>query len=105
MAPFSRTLVWMDTESAEMVKTSLNGFLAMSITYANEIETMCREVGANAAAVMEALKRDPRIGEKAYITPGPPYGPHLAREIWNLNQIAQLPLISAIKKSHEAARL
>lgn len=103
MAPFTGLLLWMDIPSAEMVKSALNGYLAMSITYANEIEILCNKVSANPTAVIEALKRDPRIGEKAYITPGNRYGLHLAREIWNLNQIAQLPLISGIKHSHETS--
>ncbi|HEY1789838.1 MAG TPA: UDP-glucose/GDP-mannose dehydrogenase family protein, partial [Verrucomicrobiae bacterium] len=45
-APFTRQILFMRTESAEMVKHALNSFLAVSITFINEIARLCEHVGA-----------------------------------------------------------
>jgi UDPglucose 6-dehydrogenase len=45
-APFTPQIIFMRTESAEMVKHALNAFLALSITFINEIAGLCVRVGA-----------------------------------------------------------
>ena len=59
--------IWMSVESAEMIKHALNAFLAMSVTFANEIATLCEHVGADAAEVERGLRSEPRIGPSAYV--------------------------------------
>lgn len=59
--------------SAELAKYASNAFLAMKVTYANEIALLCEAAGADAAAVLECLGLDKRIGSK-FLTPGPGYG-------------------------------
>lgn len=60
-------------ESAEMIKYASNAFLAMKITYINEIANLCEKVGANVQDVAKAMGRDGRIGSK-FLHPGPGYG-------------------------------
>jgi UDPglucose 6-dehydrogenase len=81
-APFTPQILFMCTESAEMVKHALNAFLALSITYINEIARLCELTGADAKEVSAGLKSEPRIGPKAYLGPGGPFaGGTLARDV------------------------
>jgi UDPglucose 6-dehydrogenase len=63
-------IIQMSPASAEMVKHALNGFLATSISFMNDIADLCEEYGADAEAVARALKSYPRIGPKAYLFAG-----------------------------------
>jgi UDPglucose 6-dehydrogenase len=67
--PFVET----DLESAEMIKYATNAFLALKITFINEIANLCEKVGANVRDVAKAVGRDGRIGAK-FLHPGPGYG-------------------------------
>ncbi|MDR1862591.1 MAG: UDP-glucose/GDP-mannose dehydrogenase family protein [Treponema sp.] len=60
-------------ETAEMIKYASNAFLAVKITFINEIANLCEKVGANARDVAKAMGRDNRIGAK-FLHPGPGYG-------------------------------
>jgi len=60
-------------ESAEMIKYAANAFLAVKITFINEVANLCEKVGANVQDVAKALGRDGRIGSK-FLHPGPGYG-------------------------------
>lgn len=60
-------------ESAEMIKYASNAFLAVKITYINQIASLCEKVGANVKDVAKAMGRDGRIGSK-FLHPGPGYG-------------------------------
>lgn len=60
----------MSLQSAEMVKHALNAFLGMSVVFANEIADHCERLGANAWDVLASLKRDARVGPKAFLRPG-----------------------------------
>ena len=110
LAPLRAPLVWMRTESAEMVKHALNSFLALSVAYINEIATLSEMVGADAQEVAAGLKSDPRIGERAYLGPGGPFaGGTLARDVVTLSQLGitqhlPLALIPAIKESNDRHR-
>jgi len=44
-----------------MLKRALNGYLAPSLTFANEIGNLCDEVDADGKAVGELLRLDPRV--------------------------------------------
>ena len=82
-------LLWMSIESAEMTKHALNAFLATCVVFINEVASVCEEVGAEAADVERAIRSDPRVGMKTYVTPGAPFaGGTLAREETFLNEIA-----------------
>lgn len=63
-------LLVMSLCEAEMVKHGINAFLSMEVTYANQIADLCFAVGADYQKVATALRADPRIGDKAYLTTG-----------------------------------
>jgi UDPglucose 6-dehydrogenase len=108
--PFAAQIIFMRTESAEMVKHALNSFLALSITFINEIARVCEHVGADAKEVSLGLKSEPRIGPKAYLGPGGPFaGGTLARDVVTLTKLGanfgeSLQLIPAIKQSNDQHR-
>ena len=60
-------------ETAEMIKYASNAFLAVKITFINEVANLCEKVGANVQDVAKAMGRDGRIGAK-FLHPGPGYG-------------------------------
>jgi UDPglucose 6-dehydrogenase len=109
-APFTPQVLFMRTESAEMVKHALNSFLALSITFINEIARLCELVGADAKEVSAGLKSEPRIGPRAYLGPGGPFaGGTLARDVVTLTHLASargetISVIPAIKQSNDLHR-
>jgi len=60
-------------ESAEMIKYASNAFLAVKITFINEIANLCEKTGADVQDVARAMGKDGRIGSK-FLHPGPGYG-------------------------------
>ena len=75
-APFLRTgnpVIVMDVKSAEMTKYAANSFLAVKISYANEIANICEKVGADAEMVRIGMCSDKRIGTQ-FLFPGLGYG-------------------------------
>lgn len=109
-APFTPRVIFMRTESAEMVKHALNSFLAASITFINEIARVCEHVGADASEVTAGLKSEPRIGPRAYLGAGGPFaGGTLARDVVTLSRLGEqfgerLAVIPAIKESNDLHR-
>lgn len=106
LSPISEQIEWMSVESAEMTKHAINAFLATSVTFANEIASICEMVGADAKEVERGLKSESRIGPQAYLSPGAAFaGGTLARDVTFLNQLGKekqllTPLLSSIKLSN-----
>jgi UDPglucose 6-dehydrogenase len=65
--------VFTDVVTAEMTKYAANTFLAMKISFINEMANVCDAVGADVHDVARALGLDQRIGRK-FLHPGPGYG-------------------------------
>lgn len=66
-APFLRTgnpVIIMDVKSAEMTKYAANSFLAVKISFANEIANICEAVGADSEMVRVGISADKRIGSQ-----------------------------------------
>jgi UDPglucose 6-dehydrogenase len=110
LTPFSPRIIFMRTESAEMVKHALNSFLALSISFINEVARVCEHVGADAGEVSAGLKSEPRIGPRAYLGAGGPFaGGTLARDVVALSGLGarfgdELAVIPAIKRSNDLHR-
>jgi UDPglucose 6-dehydrogenase len=66
-------LLWMSARSAELAKYAANGFLATRVSFVNEIAHLAELVGADASAVIDSMRLDPRIGS-AYMRPGLGWG-------------------------------
>lgn len=71
--PFHLPIVSVSRRSAEMIKYASNDFLALKISYMNDIANLCELVGADVEDVARGMRYDPRIGEK-HLNPGVGYG-------------------------------
>lgn len=112
LAPFGISgqpprIEWMSLESAEMTKHALNAFLAVSVTFINELARLCEATGADAKEVERGLKSEGRIGPKAYLAPGAAFaGGTLARDVTFLVDFGKrlrvsTPLFSGILASND----
>jgi UDPglucose 6-dehydrogenase len=66
-------IMFTDLESAEVIKYAANAFLAMKITFINEIASLCERTGADVKMVSKGMGLDNRIGSK-FLHAGPGYG-------------------------------
>lgn len=66
-------VMFVERESAELAKYAANAFLALKISFINEIADVCEAVGADVQEVASAIGKDRRIGDK-FLHPGPGYG-------------------------------
>lgn len=70
---YEAPILVMDRRSAEMVKYASNDFLALKVSYINEIANLCEIVGANVEDVANGMGYDTRIGNK-FLNAGIGYG-------------------------------
>jgi UDPglucose 6-dehydrogenase len=71
--PFGLPIVSVSRRSAEMIKYACNDFLALKISYMNDIANLCELVGADIEAVAEGMSYDARIGAN-FLKAGIGYG-------------------------------
>ena len=97
-------------ETAELIKYASNGFLAMKISFINQIADLCEKVGADVHDVARGVGLDGRIGQK-FLHPGPGYGgscfPKDTRALVEIARQAGAPisLIEATAEFNEARKL
>ena len=66
-------IVYTDLKTAELIKYSANAFLAVKISFINQIADLCEKVGADVHDISRGMGLDKRIGSK-FLHPGPGYG-------------------------------
>jgi len=71
--PEGSSVIVMDEKSAEVTKYAANSFLAMKISFMNDLANFCDAVGADVEKIREGIGTDSRIG-RAYLSPGLGYG-------------------------------
>jgi UDPglucose 6-dehydrogenase len=59
------------SDIAEVVKYVTNTFLAMKVSFANEIHQFCNSIGVDYNSVIECAKYDERLGQSHWVVPGP----------------------------------
>lgn len=69
----NQNMIFTDRRSAEMIKYASNNFLALKISYVNEIANLCEVLGADIDEVARGMGTDPRIGDK-FLKAGIGYG-------------------------------
>jgi UDPglucose 6-dehydrogenase len=97
-------------ETAELIKYAANGFLAMKISFINQVADLCEKVGADVHDVARGIGLDGRIGQK-FLHPGPGYGgscfPKDTRALVEIARQANAPisLIEATADFNETRKL
>jgi UDPglucose 6-dehydrogenase len=71
--PLGKPIIRTTHETAEIIKYAANTFLAMKISFINEIAGLCENVGGDVLQVIRALGMDKRIGSE-FLQPGPGFG-------------------------------
>lgn len=66
-------IIFVSRESAELAKYAANAFLAMKVTFINEVADLCEALDANVSEVANAIGADGRIGQK-FLNAGPGFG-------------------------------
>jgi UDPglucose 6-dehydrogenase len=66
-------LLYTDRRTAELIKYAANAFLAMKITFINEVADLCEAVGADVQEIARGIGLDNRIGTK-FLHAGPGFG-------------------------------
>ncbi len=101
--------VYTDLPTAETIKYACNAFLAVKISFINEIANLCDTTGADVLGVAKGMGLDSRIGHK-FLRPGPGYGgscfPKDVQAILYRSRDARIDLkvISAAVKANDAQK-
>ncbi|MDA9708031.1 UDP-glucose/GDP-mannose dehydrogenase family protein [Alphaproteobacteria bacterium] len=66
-------VLFTDIESAEIIKYASNAFLALKVSFINEMANLCEKTGGNVQMVAKGMGLDNRIGPK-FLHPGPGFG-------------------------------
>ena len=73
IAATEATILFTGIETAELTKYAANAFLAMKVTFINEMADLCERVGADVLEVARGIGLDARIGSR-FLQPGPGFG-------------------------------
>jgi UDPglucose 6-dehydrogenase len=106
-APIVAPRLICDLATAETIKYASNAFLALKLSFVNELATLCERTGAETTQVLHGMSLDERIGDK-FLKPGPGWGgscfPKDTRELAFTGQSLGAPFltIEAAIASNEA---
>ncbi len=112
-APFVRQgnpIIFMDERSAELTKYAANSFLAVKISFMNEIAQLCERMGADVDMVRKGIGSDERIGRR-FLFPGIGYGGScFPKDVQALNKSAgevnySFRILDAVMKVNHAQKL
>lgn len=78
---FNCPIIRMNYESAELTKIALNIYLAAQLCTTNTLSEIADKIGADWNDIIPALQTDKRIGKEAYLKPGYGVGPHIKRDL------------------------
>lgn len=110
--PFDSPILFTDVQTAEMIKYASNSFLAMSISFINNLSWLCERVGADVTKVSEGMRLDKRIGRQAFLAAGPGYGGScFPKDVKGIVAIARergvdlkiLRMVEEVNEEHRAA--
>jgi UDPglucose 6-dehydrogenase len=88
-APLNAPVILTDVRTAEMIKYAANAFLAMKVSFINEISRLCEKLGADVIDVVQAVGSDHRIG-KTFFAPGLGFGGScFPKDVMALRRIAE----------------
>ena len=100
-----------DAATAELAKYATNAFLALKVTFANQMAGACNALGIDYDAFAQVLALDPRIGASHLAVPGHDArrgfgGPCLPKDLAALLAVLgpQLPLLEAVARLNSALR-
>ncbi|MES2905654.1 MAG: UDP-glucose/GDP-mannose dehydrogenase family protein [Pseudomonadota bacterium] len=102
-------LMFTDRRTSELIKYAANAFLAMKVTFINEIADLCEEIDANVQEVSRGIGLDHRIGTK-FLQAGPGIGgscfPKDTRALMRIAQNAKAPLrlVETVVAANEARK-
>lgn len=94
--------------AAELIKYASNSFLAIKLSFVNDMAALCEAAGADPLEVMNGMGLDSRIGQR-FLQPGPGWGgscfPKDTRALASIadSHGVQIPLIAAAIASNETA--
>ncbi len=109
-------ILFTSPETAELIKYAANGFLAMKVSFINEIADLCERLGTDVHDVARGIGLDGRIGRK-FLHPGPGYGgscfPKDTAALVRIAQEVDAPLrlveavvaVNAVRKARMAEKL
>lgn len=87
--PLNSPIVITSPSTAIIIKYASNAFLAMKISFINEIANIAEKVGVDILEIIEGMKYDPRIGQH-YLQPGIGFGgPCLEKDLMGLIKMAE----------------
>ncbi|PWB66698.1 MAG: UDP-glucose 6-dehydrogenase, partial [Deltaproteobacteria bacterium] len=107
--PAGNPVIVMDEKSAEVTKYAANAFLAMKISYMNDLANFCEAVEADIDKVRQGIGSDSRIGSK-FLFPGLGYGGScLPKDVKALLKTAKdagtpLPILQAVEDINQEQR-
>jgi len=105
---FNAPIMITSPESAELIKYASNAFLAMKLSFINEIAALCEKTSGDIDAVAKGMGLDSRIGEQ-FLKAGPGWGGScFPKDTQALNYIGEnagvpMPLVSASILSNDKA--